>query len=622
MILILDNSFHTMGKLFSSNDCFLSEILSQIEDDSIQLPDFQRSWVWTDSQIRNLIASLASSYPVGAVMFLTMDDKSTVKFKNRSFHPEKTTDKNPSQLVLDGQQRLTSVYRALYRQEPVETKTDNKSSTIRRYYYFDIQSATDGGDILNAIVYMPETKILTSDFGRKIELDLSTPEKEYEKMMFPLNIIFDSQKSVEWENEFREYHDYKKSELKLLDSFRLAFKTTIENYQIPVITLSSNTPKEAICKVFENVNTGGVPLTAFELLTAIYAADDYKLRDSWDNVKTELTKDGELLSVIDPIDYLTSVLLVSKYYKNKETGEAVSCKRKDLLSMPLEEYKKYSDKVKDAYVRCKAFLIENHIFSSNNLPYPTQLIPLAAVFAILGNRAEEAKVLAKIKRWYWCGVLGEMYGGANETRYANDVSDLTVWATEESDVLPDTVDRAYFSSNRLLTLATRNSAAYKGIMALILENNAEDLITATKMDIHVFLNNNVDIHHIFPQSYCIKQNYPKTKWNSIINKTPQSRRTNEVIGGKAPSVYLKTISKQIDDERLDTALSTNLIDVMSIKSDDFDSFIVKRAKSLLNLIDNAMGKKVSDRSNEDVIKAFGVSLEDVDSTDNEADAGN
>lgn len=603
-----------MQKLFSSNDCPLSDILAKIEADQIQLPDFQRSWVWTDSKIKNLIASIASSYPVGALMFLTTDTNSTVKFKNRSFHPDSASDKTPSSLVLDGQQRLTSVYRALYRQEPVETMTDNRSSTIYRYYYLDIKKAVNE-DILNAIISIPESKILTTDFGRNVILDLSTPEKEYENMMFPLNIVFDSEKSTEWENEFREYHDYQKSELKLLDNFRLSYKTTIENYLIPVITLSSSTPKEAICKVFENVNTGGVPLTAFELLTAIYAADDYNLRDSWNSVKSKITNDSELLSVIDPIDYLTSVVLVSKYYRNKQTGDAVSCKRKDLLAMPLEEYTKYSDKVRDAYIRCKAFLVENHIFSSNNLPYPTQLIPLAAVFAILGNKAEEANSLAKIKRWYWCGVLGEMYGGANETRYANDVVDLTAWVLEQTNDLPDTIDRSYFSSNRLLTLATRNSAAYKGIMALILENNAEDLITATKMDIHVFLNNNVDIHHIFPQTYCIKQGYPKTKWNSIINKTPQSRRTNEVIGGKAPSTYLKSIGKQIDDEKLDDALKSNLIDVESIKNDDFDGFIIKRAISLLNLVDKAMGKKVSDRSNEDVIKAFGSAL--VDDSDTE-----
>ena len=120
--------------------------------------------------------------------------------------------------------------------------------------------------------------------------------------------------------------------------------------------------------------------------------------------------------------------------------------------MPLEEYTKYSDKVRDAYIRCKAFLVENHIFSSNNLPYPTQLIPLAAVFAILGNKAEEANSLAKIKRWYWCGVLGEMYGGANETRYANDVVDLTAWVLEQTNDLPDTIDRSYFSSNRLFSM--------------------------------------------------------------------------------------------------------------------------------------------------------------------------
>ena len=601
-----------MQKLFSSNDKPISDILSEIDDDTIQLPDFQRSWVWTDSKIKNLIASLANSYPVGALMFLSLDSQSSVKFKNRSFHPktnDTTDEKVPTTLVLDGQQRLTSAYRALYSQEPVETMTDNKSQNIKRFYYMDIKKAVeDPNDIINAIISVPDNKIITSDFGRVIELDLSTPQKEYENRMFPLNIIFKSDLSSDWANEFREYHDYNKDEIKLFDQFTNMFKTTIEHYQVPVITLNSNTPKEAICKVFENVNTSGVPLTAFELLTAIYAASDYNLRDSWETVRKAITENNKILSTIDPIDYLTSVVLVSKYYNNKTTGEAISCKRKDILSMTLDDYKKYSDLVKNGYIECVKFLIENRIYSSNNLPYPAQLIPMAAIFTILEKKATESIVLEKIKRWYWCGVLGEMYGGANETRYSNDVAEVVAWANNESDIIPDTINRAYFSSTRLLTLTTRNSAAYKGIMALILSNDAEDFISAKKMDLHVFFNDNVDIHHIFPQSYCTKQQYPREKWNSIINKTPQSSRTNEIIGGYAPSTYLKRIIKRIDSDALDNALISNFIDVDSLKKDDFDAFIIKRAISLLDLIGKSMGKEVSDRSSEEVIKAFGCSL--------------
>src|SRR5699024_5848614 len=126
--------------------------------------------------------------------------------------------------------------------------------------------------------------------------------------------------------------------------------------------------------------------------------------------------------------------------------------------------------------------------------------------------------------------------------------------------------------SRLLSLQSRLSAAYKGIMALILQNHCKDFISGREMDFSVYRAEKIDIHHVFPKDYCIKQGYSKRKWNSIVNKTPLTYSTNREIGGVAPSVYLSRIEKkgQVAAPELDRYLESHFIDVTSCRSNNFD----------------------------------------------------
>ena len=252
---------------------------------------------------------------------------------------------------------------------------------------------------------------------------------------------------------------------------------------------------------------------------------------------------------------------------------------------------------------------EQRIFSDRDLPYSTQLIPMAAVFSLLGSKVHDSTVKSKVARWYWCGVLGEMYGGANETRYALDVIGLLSWILENGQD-PDTISRAYFNPTRLISLQTRLSAAYKGVMALLLKAGCSDLISGSAMDFTTFLDENTDIHHIFPRAYCEGKGYNREKWNSIVNKTPLFARTNRILGGNAPSEYLKKIEEdsKVVEVELDKYIISHKIEIANIRTDDFDGFFVNRAKALLDLIGGAMGKTISNRDSEETIAAFGKSL--------------
>jgi hypothetical protein len=595
-----------MSSTFKSNDTPISDILKDIHQGVNQLPDFQRGWVWDDDRIRALIASITNSYPVGALMFLEYGGD-TVRFK---YHPftGATADCKPEILVLDGQQRLTSIYGAMFCKNAVLTKAD-KNKEIKRFYYLDIEKCLSSTtDREEAVISIPENKKVVGIFGREVTLDLSTRDKEFEQHMFPLNIAYDPIASGAWMDDYREYHKYDITILQRLRQFNAEILNIILSYKAPVITLDKNTPKEAVCQVFENVNTGGVSLTVFELVTASFAADNFELRKDWDARHERFMETIDLLSDVSSTDFLTAITLLSRYYVRKAGGEAISCKKKDVLAVELTDYKKYADPLTEGFIKAAHFLKEQRIFAARDLPYTTQLIPMSVLFTILDSRAHDSTVKSKISRWFWCGVFGEMYGGANETRYANDVTGVTEWVDGGSE--PDTVTRAYFQALRLLSLQTRSSAAYKGIMALILKAGAVDFISGADMGYTNFTEQAVDIHHIFPRAYC-ESRYKREQWNSIVNKTPLTAHTNRTVGGTAPSSYLKKIESgdHVEAADLDAFLATHQIDAADLRSDNFKDYFPKRAKALLGLISKAMGKPVSNLGGDDVVAAFGMSLD-------------
>lgn len=585
-----------------TNDMPILDLMKDIGAGKIQLPDFQRGWVWDDNRIRGLIASITQNFPVGAAMFLEYGNNS-VRFKYRMIESAPALNVVPEQLILDGQQRLTSIYAAFCSPNAVKTKTD-KGNATNQFYYIDIAKALDPTvDRIDAIISVRENKQIVSDFGRSIDLDVSTAEKEYGNKLFPLNIILDDEKCFEWEQAYLAYHNNSHEISNEYRAFRGKIILPVTHYKIPVISLDKDTPKEAVCQVFENVNQGGVSLTVFELVTAIFAMDDFELRTDWDQRKREKLN-GDVLSIVTATDFLTACTLLSAY----ERGETVRCKKKDVLALKLIDYQAYADRLTQGFQEAEILLAEERIFTSRDLPYTTQLIPLAVLCALLlpDHRIKASKVKNKIKQWYWCGVFGELYGSANETRYVNDVVGVMSWLA--GGALPKTIVDSYFNPMRLLMLQSRRSAAYKGIMALVMKNHSRDFISGQEMDLALYKATGIDIHHIFPKSYCISKHYEYGKWDSVINKTPISYGTNREIGGAAPSVYLARIEKKVTPADLRDYLATHWIDMDDCRTDDFARFIVNRARKILDAIENATGKQISGRTSDEVKQTFGDHL--------------
>ena len=180
-----------------SLDTNLSQLLAEVKSGSMQLPEFQRDWTWDDNRIRGIIASLSQGYPMGAIMRLQYGNPD-IQFKYRTITGVKGVSVKPEHLILDGQQRLTSIYQATSSKEPVSTKTE-KGKAIKRYYYLSMEKCLDDDeDRFDAVLSIPEDRKIKENFDRDVKLDLSTREYEYENKLFPVNIVFDSNAVMDW----------------------------------------------------------------------------------------------------------------------------------------------------------------------------------------------------------------------------------------------------------------------------------------------------------------------------------------------------------------------------------------------------------------------------------------
>ena len=588
--------------MFKSDNELLSSLLDKVENHDIQLPDFQRGWVWEDNRIKALLASLTLKYPVGAIMLL--ESGGDFHFKCKNIEGSGDEYKNPESMILDGQQRMTSTFQAMRSKNAVSTWSDQKKA-IKRFYYLDIEKALNTTtDRIDAIISVDENKQIRGNIGRDVLLDLSTEELEFKNKMIPFNKMTQANEINEWRNKYQDYYNFEPNIIKEYQQIDTNIIQPILNYRIPIIKVLKEAPKEAVCQVFENVNQGGVPLTVFELLTATFAADNFDLKEHWNKVK-EIFEQYETLKKFDNTSFLIAMTLLIAMRKNS----TVSCKRKDVLNLDYKDYEKNEEDLVNGFKKAYKLLVEMNIYSVYDIPYSTQLIPLAVICTLLDKEFENSSIKEKIKQWFWCGVFGELYGGANETRYALDVKQVYDWIKGKEE-LPKTINDCNFNTMRLLGLQTKNSAAYKGIMALILNNRSCDWINGMEMGVQTYLDERSDIHHIFPQDYCIKMNYDKKKWNSIINKTPLFFSTNRYIGGTSPSDYMNKIirNKNISKEQLKSHISSHMINADLLENNKFEEFIIDRAIKILDGIERCTGKKITDRNSEDVVNYFGTSL--------------
>lgn len=552
----------------------LKELLSLIHVGEMALPDFQRSFVWDPSATQELIISIASNYPAGSILRVRNSDK---LFKMREFENAPALNGNtPNYLILDGQQRLTSLYQAFY------GKGDHK-------YFISIKELLDGKDFDECIFHMRSTKA-----DRKY----GTIEKQIERLVLPLEVLYGSTNGYSgWTNDVTDFledsgglsrEETSTLRRKLQRDIYDNYISCIDHYEFPVVTLTSKTSADAICTIFETLNRTGVKLSVFELLTARFWPDNVNLRSLYDDARREspLIDDFD----IDPYYILQSASLL-------KTEKAPTCKRKDILKdLTATHISELWRPVIEGLNGILKILSEDcGVLVSKWLPYYTILIPMAAVWA--SQRDAKGVQIGvnrkKLVQWYWCSIFSQTYENAPNSQAAKDFTELIHWMNGGDE--PTTLKEFRFDIDQLRETTPRQRAIYQGVICLILKNRPIDFYEGKIIIADLLKDKKIDDHHIYPKAYLetigINQSHRR---DCVVNRTLIDRTTNQLIGKRPPCDYVSDIEGNLGKETFNDIVRSHLIakDSESFYKESYDDFIEHRLEILRQAIEQATGKTI------------------------------
>jgi hypothetical protein len=503
----------------------------------IRLPQFQRSFVWDSGAIRDLIQSVFCQYYIGSLLILGCDPQ------RPPFHPvklrgaaEDSFGHPVKELVLDGQQRLTSLLYALY--APALSLKNSKNG---RQFFVDVElllsDRTDEGLILD---------LRTGEVKKR---GLAEASAQHSQGLMPMSVVRDMGVTLGWLDGYRQhllsvgssqddaFQTYNQIQLALME---------FHNFQVPVISLpqvSDENPDDvgAVCTIFEKINSTGEDLSVYDLLTARLYRDDIDLHklwsasieqhhglNRWSEGKAENHKFGvlalrtvALLRNLDPKPRILINLEPKNFEADWQTAtSAIEC-----------AIKRMSDITSDGF----------GVFSERWIPNYGLIPVLAALLALNESldSAGKAQHLAEIRRWYWCSLFLERYSSSVESLSRKDFVEFSaLWMKrDENPQTPEvfrlaqaTIGGSGFSVEDSASTA---SSVYCGVFALLAIGGAKDWKLKDSITLQ-----NLEDHHIFPKSILKSYGIEGTKANTILNRTLIADETNQLIKARRPADYV------------------------------------------------------------------------------------
>lgn len=553
-------------KSWTTDSLTIRQLLASIHDRERGLPDFQRDFVWDPDATRELICSVASTYPAGSLLEIRNTGN---LLKPREFEGAPSLNGHQlSYLILDGQQRLTSLYQALY--------------GVGEHRYFlrlgemIVKDEDPTDDFETAIFHLKK---------EKAEKLYGTIAKQADELVLPLAAVFGEGGFFKWLDRALDQKNLSRdAERELRERLREVYDAwikPIEDYPFPLVTLSERTEMDAVCTIFETLNRRGVKLTVFELLTARFWSKGENLRDRWAQACDEYPDLGPEGFEIDPYYVLQAIALMAE-------DRAPSCKRRDVLELKPEEVTERWPAAVDGLAEGLEILrSECGMVTRDLLPYETMLYPLAAVWARgrLAKGAQHGANRDRLVRWFWCSVFGQAYENSPNSQASKDVGELRRWF--DGGEPPVSVKGFEFDPGQLRETTTRQRALFRGVLAAVVRHGARDFHRVERLDPKLLEEEKIDVHHVFPRRF-LGERYPARLVNSVLNQALINARTNRSIGPRAPSQYLGVIEKGLKTGRFVEVLRSHLISEeaeTAMRRDDFEGFLRAREATIATEID-------------------------------------
>lgn len=496
--------------LFETDKKPLTFLLDKIENRDLALPDFQRSFVWDPNATRELVVSIIRSFPAGTLLQL---EGGSSLFAPRAFEEAPSLNGKPTHLILDGQQRMTSLYQAF-------------SGRGAHRFFLNVRELLDGADADEAVEVYPAKR------ARR----WASRDAQASDLMLPLAEI---REFSEWSDDVIDLlEDEGIDERKLrkqLNEIERTYVDPIKLYNFPVTTLSSATPVEAVCTIFETLNRTGVKLSVFELLSARAFAHEVRLRDMWASAQQDLPVLQDFS--IDPYYVLQVVAM----------NVRKSPKRSSVLALEVDEIVEHWDEAVRGLAESLTMLRDEcGVLVQKWLPYQPVLVTMASAWRVVSSATGPAQGArrTKLKQWFWCASFAQRYENSVSSMTERDVPDLISWL--EGGEAPPVVESFRFNSTRWREVTGRQRALYRATIALLMRRSPLDFHTSVPLSKPVIDSSGVDDHHVFPRNFLARTGRGDAV-DSVLNHTLIDRKTNIRIGAHAPSDYLAEMRSELGD---------------------------------------------------------------------------
>ena len=511
----------------------IRKVLDAVISGEIRVPAFQRGFVWEMDRVAHLLDSIYKGYPFGSLLFWRTRQRLMTERDLGTFTLPAPQADYPIDYVLDGQQRLTSIFTVFQTELKPEPNPDWTD------IYFDLAAIGNPQDsFFEAITD-------GTDFDRD--------------RYFPMNVLFDSVR-------YRAATAHLTAEqITVIDKLQEKFKEV----SIPVQLLKSE-DRSIVAIVFERINHLGVALDTLQLLSAWTWSEDFDLLDKFRELREELADFG-FEGVGDDAD------LVLNCVAGILTGEPGAEK---LLSLNGGEVRAQFGNVENGIRGAIDFLrTELKVSNLKLLPYPSMLIPLAVFFAEPDGKEVlySGPTLKAIKRWFWRTCFTGRYTSQTRKTTINDVCQMVKLKNGHPSTLDNiecTVTQDFFMNTFRVTAAATKT------FVLVLANNApKSLLSGKAIELEKVLQryNRSEFHHIYPRAFLRDLNFADSKINALGNFCFLSAAENKSIGRKKPSVYVTELVGH-EVER-DAALASAFCDAGQF-DDKYDPFLQLRCERL------------------------------------------
>ena len=584
----------------------LINMVSHLREGRYVIPDFQRDFEWEPWDINELMRSIFRDYYIGSLLLWKGKNENFEALSCEPIYAFEGGD-GRTDIVLDGQQRLTAMYYAFMAPNKPAPKRHN------RFLYF-----------IRVDLFMDEVhdEAFVYYWTRRGSNILNNRTRQFEEHMFPLAVVGSDDRWAlpNWAQDYekhwrdaaaeREGSEAEKAERSAENAkqFGEHLHGITQQYQISYIELDRDLELAKVCDIFTQINSRGVRLDIFDLLNALLRPKGLRLRQQlWQKAAPRLkfVKARRInVYVLQVMSILRQAYCSPKYLYYLIPGSRRQIRgpdgvlRPDILVADSTEFKRLWHQAVNALEQAIKLLRHPQEFgaiSSRYLPYASILPAFAALQAEAGMLPPEQRLDAqgKIRRWYWASVFTNRYSGAVESTSARDYTDVKAWFADDSaEPEPVAEFRRGVGEIDLGRVTRLGTSIYNGLFNLLVLSGARDWISG-----NVPQHDDLDDHHIVPQS--LGSEYAlNTSIDTILNRTPLTSETNrEIIKDRLPNAYLPELIAKNGEAEILKILESHFISRRAFEilvrepftPSDFEEFVQERSdafrKHLKHLVD-------------------------------------